>query len=145
MHLGMDISDALPDAIRQNKKKSNLFGNGFENGGLVSTLIVSKRGTSPLAGSLAAVRTSPTEPFGHFRGNAKVRTDHRCGSSHGCRRPSGPRSSAFPTGDGARTRQRGLESHGSPACPRDVHTEVAETHPLLAMIGEEFRKLVDKT
>ncbi|NEU13683.1 hypothetical protein G3T14_16305 [Methylobacterium sp. BTF04] len=37
MHVGTDISDALPEAIRQNKKKSNLFGNGYENGGRVTT------------------------------------------------------------------------------------------------------------
>lgn len=32
MHVGTDISDALPEALRQNKKKSNLFSNGYENG-----------------------------------------------------------------------------------------------------------------
>lgn len=37
MHVGTDISDALPEAIRQNKKKSNLFGNGYENGARVTT------------------------------------------------------------------------------------------------------------
>ncbi|GJD98716.1 MULTISPECIES: DEAD/DEAH box helicase [Methylobacterium] len=36
MHVGADISDALPEATRENKKKSNLFGSGFENGGRVT-------------------------------------------------------------------------------------------------------------
>lgn len=31
-HMGCDVSDALPEAIRQNKKKSNLFSTGYEKG-----------------------------------------------------------------------------------------------------------------
>lgn len=36
MHVGSDISDALPEALRLNKRKSNLFGRGYENGVPVS-------------------------------------------------------------------------------------------------------------
>ena len=36
LHVGADISDVLPDAVRMNKRKSNLFARGFENGGRVS-------------------------------------------------------------------------------------------------------------
>jgi hypothetical protein len=32
MHVGQDISKVLPEALRLNKKKSNLVGRGFENG-----------------------------------------------------------------------------------------------------------------
>lgn len=32
MHVGADISDALPDALRTNKRKSNLFAHGYEEG-----------------------------------------------------------------------------------------------------------------
>lgn len=36
MHVGPDISDVLPDALRMNKRKSNLFARGYENGMRVS-------------------------------------------------------------------------------------------------------------
>jgi hypothetical protein len=32
MHVGSDISDVLPEALRLNKRKSNLVGRGYENG-----------------------------------------------------------------------------------------------------------------
>jgi superfamily II DNA or RNA helicase len=32
MHVGADISDALPEALRTNKRKSNLFAHGYEEG-----------------------------------------------------------------------------------------------------------------
>ncbi len=35
-HMGLDISEALPEALRLNKRKTNLFGRGFENGTEVS-------------------------------------------------------------------------------------------------------------
>ncbi len=36
LHVGSDISDVLPDAVRMNKRKSNLFARGYENGARTS-------------------------------------------------------------------------------------------------------------
>lgn len=36
LHVGSDISDVLPDALRMNKRKSNLFARGYENGAQVT-------------------------------------------------------------------------------------------------------------